>query len=95
MPAECKVDRQPMGTGILPYFFVDSINEVSTLADQTIDASLTVFQSVPRIEKLGGKLTLPKMDESNNGWFCNFDDVEGNRFGLYQLNPNRPQGSGN
>lgn len=34
--------------------------------------------------KLGGKKVLDKMAEGDNGWFANFVDLEGNRFGVYE-----------
>ncbi|KAF2664619.1 hypothetical protein BT63DRAFT_460112 [Microthyrium microscopicum] len=68
LPEQYKVEVQPMGAGLVPYFWSNNIEE-----------------SVAKMEKLGAKLSLPKMDQNGMGWFCNLDDPEGNRFGLYQL----------
>ncbi len=38
-----------------------------------------------RIEKLGGKTVLPKVKQGEMGFFSNLIDVEGNRFGIYEL----------
>jgi len=46
---------------------------------------LTIYKSTERIEKLGAKTVLPKTAEGKNGWYSNLVDIEGNRFGLYQL----------
>jgi predicted enzyme related to lactoylglutathione lyase len=35
---------------------------------------------------LGGKKVLDKTAEGENGWFANFVDPEGNRFGVYEAN---------
>ncbi|KAH7377718.1 hypothetical protein BKA66DRAFT_467688 [Pyrenochaeta sp. MPI-SDFR-AT-0127] len=38
------------------------------------------------IEKLGGVKVLNKTKESEHGWYANFKDPEGNRFGTYEAN---------
>ena len=38
-----------------------------------------------KVKELGGTTVLPKMEESKNGWFANFKDPQGNRFGVYEL----------
>jgi predicted enzyme related to lactoylglutathione lyase len=38
------------------------------------------------IVKLGGKKVLDKTAERDNGWFANFVDLEGNRFGVFEAN---------
>jgi hypothetical protein len=30
---------------------------------------------------------MEKTPESENGWFANAKDIEGNRFGIYELHP--------
>ncbi|KIW03091.1 uncharacterized protein PV09_05736 [Verruconis gallopava] len=49
-----------------------------------------VDEAVARVEKLGGKLVLPKRPQGKSGMFANVVDVEGNRFGLYQWLGNNP-----
>ncbi|KAF2743370.1 hypothetical protein M011DRAFT_461794 [Sporormia fimetaria CBS 119925] len=39
-----------------------------------------------KVHELGGKTVLQKMPESDNGWFMNFKDPVGNRFGAYEFN---------
>jgi predicted enzyme related to lactoylglutathione lyase len=41
-------------------------------------------KATAKIEKLGGKVVLPKRSEGKNGVYANVVDVEGNRFGVYQ-----------
>lgn len=38
------------------------------------------------IVQLGGVKVLGKTPERENGWFANFKDPEGNRFGTYETN---------
>ncbi|KAF2027161.1 hypothetical protein EK21DRAFT_115056 [Setomelanomma holmii] len=40
----------------------------------------------PKIVELGGRKVLPKTPEREHGWFANFVDPEGNRFGTYEAN---------
>lgn len=42
MPAGCKVTDQPMGTGITPYFFVDSVDEVNKQFHTILATSINV-----------------------------------------------------
>jgi predicted enzyme related to lactoylglutathione lyase len=84
MPKGCAVEPQSMGNGMTPYYLVNSIEEVSN------NCALILFfterpQATERLEKLGAKTVLPKQDESGSGWFSNLLDVEGNRFGIYQV----------
>ncbi|KAF2263271.1 hypothetical protein CC78DRAFT_581677 [Lojkania enalia] len=39
-----------------------------------------------QIEGLGGTCVLPKTEQSTNGWYANYKDPEGNRFGVYEVN---------
>ncbi|KAH8712002.1 Glyoxalase/Bleomycin resistance protein/Dihydroxybiphenyl dioxygenase [Phaeosphaeriaceae sp. PMI808] len=39
-----------------------------------------------KIVELGGVNVLPKTPERENGWFANFKDPDGNRFGVYEMN---------
>jgi predicted enzyme related to lactoylglutathione lyase len=55
-----------------------------------LEIVLIVKQAVGRIEKLGGKLVLPKRAQGKNGLFANVVDIEGNRFGIYQWLGNTP-----
>jgi predicted enzyme related to lactoylglutathione lyase len=56
-------------------------------------SGMTVYYFVNSIEAfekeaaaVGAKLVLPKTKESDHGWFANFKDIEGNRFGVYEVN---------
>jgi predicted enzyme related to lactoylglutathione lyase len=49
------------------------------------ESTLRTEQAAAKVEKLGGKLVLSKRPEGQHGLFCNVVDVEGNRFGLYQI----------
>lgn len=42
-------------------------------------------QTKELVEKLGGKTMSGKEKEGDNGWYMYFLDVEGNRFGVYEL----------
>jgi predicted enzyme related to lactoylglutathione lyase len=46
---------------------------------------LTQSQTQKRVEELGGTTLSKKEPEGENGWYMYFKDVEGNRFGIYQL----------
>ncbi|OCK79446.1 hypothetical protein K432DRAFT_330126 [Lepidopterella palustris CBS 459.81] len=39
-----------------------------------------------KIHELGGKTCLEKTEQGKNGWYANFTDPEGNRFGTYEVN---------
>jgi predicted enzyme related to lactoylglutathione lyase len=39
-----------------------------------------------KIHELGGTTVLGKTPQGKNGWFANFKDPEGNRFGTYEAN---------
>lgn len=45
----------------------------------------SISDSIPVIEKNGGKILIPKtkIEAENRGYFCVFLDCEGNRVGLY------------
>ena len=32
---------------------------------------------------------MPKTKQGDSGWFANLTDVEGNRFGIYSVNPEK------
>jgi len=52
----------------------------------TWDDGLTdAWQTKELVEKLGGKSVSEKEKEGKNGWYMYFLDVEGNRFGVYEL----------
>jgi predicted enzyme related to lactoylglutathione lyase len=60
---------------------------------QNLGSGMTVYFLVSNIEKeserlhkLGAKTVLEKRNESDNGWFANLTDPEGNRFGIYEAN---------
>jgi predicted enzyme related to lactoylglutathione lyase len=62
------------------------------VAEQIMGSGLTVYFFVDSIEKatekieaLGGKTVLPKKTQGTSGYFSNLVDIEGNRFGIYQL----------
>jgi len=62
--------------------------------EQTMGAGFTVYffvdsieEATARIEKIGGKTVLPKMEQGNGNFFSNMVDIEGNRFGLYVVGP--------
>ena len=38
-----------------------------------------------RVEKAGGKITLPKMAIGQNGFMAHFEDTEGNKVGLHSM----------
>jgi hypothetical protein len=84
-----KAQEQVMGSGFTVYYFVDSIEEVSEHLLKSSLAFLTTLQASDRIHKAGGKTVLPKMEQGDDGWFANLVDVEGNRFGIYQLRPEK------
>ncbi|KAH6616835.1 hypothetical protein C7974DRAFT_53299 [Boeremia exigua] len=62
-----------------------------TPGDQPTGIGFTVYFYVDSINEidakitvLGGTKTLPKTPESEHGFFANFKDPEGNRFGVYE-----------
>ncbi|KAF2184132.1 hypothetical protein K469DRAFT_199749 [Zopfia rhizophila CBS 207.26] len=66
---------------------------VQSRGEQPMGIGFTVYYFVESIEKtdkriaeLGGSMCLPKTEQGKNGWFANFKDPEGNRFGVYELN---------
>ncbi|KAF2004034.1 hypothetical protein P154DRAFT_560863 [Amniculicola lignicola CBS 123094] len=81
--------KQPSGIsgGIIP------LPKECVRAEQSMGSGMTVYYFVNSIEDfekeataVGAKLVLPKTKESENGWFANFKDIEGNRFGVYEVN---------
>ena len=78
--------QQAMGKGYTTYFFVDSIEEVST-KEFVIMPYWCLLKSTAHLESLGAKTVLPKTEQGEDGWFSNLVDIEGNRFGIYQLRP--------
>jgi len=62
------------------------------VVEQTpMGSGMTVYFDVESVDnteqlvhKLGGKTVLSKMAQADNGWFANFTDIEGNRFGVYE-----------
>jgi len=42
-------------------------------------------KTLERINELGGSTVMPKVKQGESGWFANAKDVEGNRFGIYEL----------
>jgi len=60
--------------------------------EQIMGSGMTVYYAVnsldmmeKRIHELGGSTCLGKTTESSHGWFMNFRDPEGNRFGCYEF----------
>ncbi|KAG2024232.1 hypothetical protein GB937_003879 [Aspergillus fischeri] len=60
--------------------------------EQIMGSGMTVYYSVDsldmvekRIHERGGSTCLAKTTESSHGWFMNFRDPEGNRFGCYEV----------
>ena len=45
---------------------------------------LTLAKIEKKIEGLGGKTVLKKKAESEHGYYANYKDPEGNRFGVYE-----------
>jgi predicted enzyme related to lactoylglutathione lyase len=59
---------------------------------QRMASGMTVYfwvdnieEATTRIEELGGKVVMPKTKQGVSGYFSNLVDIEGNRFGIYQL----------
>ncbi len=48
----------------------------------------SVIKSVEKIEKLGGKICLPKTAVPEMGYFAVCQDTEGNTFGIWEQNEN-------
>jgi len=48
----------------------------------------SIDQALPRIESLGGKVTMGKTEITGQGWYAVFDDTEGNTLALYENAPN-------
>ncbi|KAF2787465.1 hypothetical protein K505DRAFT_329664 [Melanomma pulvis-pyrius CBS 109.77] len=46
----------------------------------------SIEETEKRVHELGGTTCLEKREEGSNGWFANFKDPEGNRFGVYEVN---------
>ncbi|GFF82882.1 hypothetical protein IFM47457_05951 [Aspergillus lentulus] len=60
--------------------------------EQSMGSGMTVYYSVDsldvvekKIHERGGSTCLAKTTESSHGWFMNFRDPEGNRFGCYEF----------
>lgn len=48
---------------------------------------LTCYVQIEKkISELGGKKVLDKTAERTHGWFANYVDPEGNRFGVFEVN---------
>lgn len=45
----------------------------------------SIDETKKRVEELGGVAQSEKNKEGDNGWFMYFKDVEGNRFGIYEV----------
>ena len=77
-----------VGSRFTVYYCVDSIDNVGVPEPhcQSYFRPLTFLRPkiLPTIEKLGGKVSLPKMAQGDGGWFANVTDPEGNRFGIYE-----------
>ncbi|KAL2864810.1 VOC family protein [Aspergillus lucknowensis] len=80
-------DQKGLGGGI-----VKMPEACGAPVEQAMGSGMTVYYMVDSlniIEKIihdnGGSTCLGKTDESSFGWFMNFRDPEGNRFGCYQI----------
>jgi hypothetical protein len=82
-----------MGVGFTMYYIVDSIEEVCLpitplfLSSQIeTDFGSNTSQTKEKAESLGGKaLSATKEPEGTSGFYMYITDVEGNRFGIYEL----------
>jgi len=81
-----KSNTEGLGGGLVPMPAGCSTDE------QPMGAGFTVYymvdsvdEAAERIQKLGGKIALPKTDQAGMGWFYNMLDIEGNRFGIYEV----------
>ena len=45
----------------------------------------SIEETQKHVEELGGKTMSGKEKEGDNGWYMFFLDLEGNRFGIYEL----------
>ncbi|KAH8663431.1 hypothetical protein BGZ60DRAFT_411290 [Tricladium varicosporioides] len=45
----------------------------------------SIDETKKRVEELGGVAQSEKNKEGDNGWYMYFKDVEGNRFGIYEV----------
>jgi len=76
-----------LGGGIM------KVSEECKASEQSMGQGMTVYyfvnsveESEARVKELGGKTVLPKTQQGKDGWFANFLDTQGNRFGVYELN---------
>lgn len=44
-----------------------------------------LVQTEAKVHELGGKTCLAKTKQGEGGWFMNFLDPQGNRFGVYEF----------
>jgi len=79
-------EKDGLGGGLVP------VPEGCTKEATTLGVGYTVYffvnsvdEATERIEKLGGKTVLPKVKQGEMGFFSNLIDVEGNRFGIYEI----------
>jgi predicted enzyme related to lactoylglutathione lyase len=47
----------------------------------------SIEEATARIEGFGGKTVLKKTEQGSSGYYANLIDIEGNRFGIYQMRP--------
>ena len=51
----------------------------------------SVSEYSKKVEKLGGKVKVPKTEIPDMGWFAICTDTENNTFALWERNPNAPR----
>lgn len=71
--------------GGLNGFLVQTGNEVYKPGDVVMYLGTdNIDVDLEKIERLGGKIVLPKTDVPGYGWYAFFTDLTGNRLGLFQ-----------
>lgn len=96
-----KIERWPGTDGAMEYWMVTTIDEKGNKASvgggmmkrQNPQQQITNFIDVKsvleyssKIEKLGGKVVVPKMAVPGMGYFALCNDTENNSFGIWETN---------
>lgn len=84
MPEGCKSQDQANGNGMTNYYKVADLAKVRRSLAHLLLA-LTFVKTEKRVQELGGKTCLGKTKQGDAGFFMNFLDPQGNRFGAYEF----------
>lgn len=88
MPEDCRPNTQTLGSDVTIYHMVESLEKVRSLIPKVeTDLSLTWNQTRLKLTSMNWvvRRSCQRPPQADSDFYINATDLEGNRFGIYQL----------